>query len=101
MPDVSSAAQSRSRRLTLNSDGRRHPLENGMTVFTLTAGLVAFAVGMIVAAHAAAVILGAVAFAVGMYAQMVSQTTEQRILIVTGIIAAFVGGAVGLGHGGF
>ncbi len=103
MPEVSSAArpQTQTPRFTLNSDGRKHPRQNGMTLFTLVAGLIAFALGLIVAAHAAAVILGGAAFAVGMYAQLNSDTTEQRILIVTGIIAAFVGGALGLGHGGF
>ena len=37
----------------------------------------------------------------GLYAQMVSATREQRILIVTGMIAGFVGLALGLAHGGF
>jgi len=33
--------------------------------------------------------------------QMVSHTREQRILIVTGIIAGFVGLAIGISKGGF
>jgi len=37
---------------------------------------------------------------VGLYAQMMSATREQRILIVTGMIGAFVGLALGLAHGG-
>jgi hypothetical protein len=32
---------------------------------------------------------------------MISATREERIIIVTGLIAAFVGGALGLAHGGF
>jgi len=37
---------------------------------------------------------------VGFYAQLVSATREERIIIVTGLIAAFVGGALALAHGG-
>jgi ammonia channel protein AmtB len=44
---------------------------------------------------------GLVACLVGLYAQMISATREQRILIVTGIIAGFVGLAIALGQGGF
>ena len=32
---------------------------------------------------------------------LVSATREQRVLIVTGMIAGFVGLALGLAHGGF
>jgi hypothetical protein len=86
---------------TLNSDGRRHPLENALTIFTLLAGLIAFATGFIVRQHMLATLIGVAALVVGLYAQLVSATREQRILIVTGLVAAFVGVALGLAHGGF
>ena len=96
------AIQTESRaRLTLNSDGQRHPVENALTLFTFVAGLVAFAIGFIVRAHAAGTALGIVVFVVGLYAQLVSNTREQRILIVAGIIAAFVGMGLSIAHGGF
>ena len=93
----------------LNSDGRPHPVENVLTIFTLVDGLVSFVLGMIVrnapSAGATVTIIatatGLSALLVGLYAQMVSATREQRVLIVTGIIAGFVGMALGLGHGGF
>jgi hypothetical protein len=44
---------------------------------------------------------GLIAMVVGLYAQMVSATREQRVLIVTGMIAGFVGLAIGLSRGGF
>ena len=44
---------------------------------------------------------GLVAILVGLYAQMVSATTSQRVLIVAGMIAGFVGLALGLSRGGF
>ena len=88
-------------RLTLNSDGQRHPVENALTAFTFVAGIVAFAIGFIVRAHVAGTVLGIVAFLVGMYAQLVSNTREQRVFIMAGIIAAFVGMGLSVAHGGF
>jgi uncharacterized membrane-anchored protein len=93
----------------LNSDGRPHPVENALTVFTLLAGLVSFVLGMIVrnTPGAGAVVVmvataaGLASVLIGLYAQMVSATREQRVLIVTGIIAGFVGMCLGLAHGGF
>ena len=93
----------------LNSDGRPHPVENALTIFTLLDGLASFVLGMIVrnvpSAGAPVTIIatatGLSAMLVGLYAQMISATREQRVLIVTGIIAGFVGMALGLGHGGF
>jgi hypothetical protein len=93
----------------LNSDGKPHPVENIMAIGILLIGLVSFVLGMIVrnspsitaSAHIVATLTGLFALLVGLYAQMVSSTREQRILIVTGIIAGFVGLAIGLAHGGF
>lgn len=86
--------------VTLNSDGRHHPLQNSLTVFTLVAGLVAFATGWIASQHMAATVLGLTSLVVGLYSQLVSATREQRMLIVAGLVAAFVGVALGLAHGG-
>jgi len=99
----------RTRPNILNSDGQRHPLENVLTIFVLLDGLVSFALGMIVrnvptaaaALHVIATATGLTAILVGLYAQMVSATREQRVLIVTGMIAGFVGLALGLSRGGF
>jgi len=88
-------------RITLNSDGKRHPLLNAATAFTFFAGIAAFALGLVVKAHLAATILGLVAFAVGMYTQLVSATREERIFIVTGLVGSFVGLGLGIAHGGF
>jgi hypothetical protein len=96
------AIRSQSRtRLTLNSDGQRHPMENALTVFSFAAGIVALALGFIVRAHLPGTVLGIVAFVVGMYSQLVSNTREQRIFIMAGIIAGFVGMGLAIAHGGF
>jgi hypothetical protein len=99
MPEVASA-RPRSH-LTLNSDGQRHPLENSLAVFTLITGLIVFAVGWVVSLHVLASVLGIVSLLVGLYAQMISATREERVIIVTGLVAAFVGTALGFAHGGF
>jgi len=105
---MTESARTGSRANILNSDGRSHPVENALTVFTLIIGLVSFVLGMIVrnahtgtAVHITATATGLIACLVGLYVQMISSTREQRILIVTGIIAGFVGLAIGLSRGGF
>ena len=105
---MAGTVNSRQRHSILNSDGRPHPVENLLTIFTLVVGLVSFALGMVIRnAHTGAAVIviatatGLVSCLVGLYAQMISATREQRVLIVTGIIAGFVGLAIGLSKGGF
>jgi hypothetical protein len=90
------------------TDGRPHPLLNMTSACTLVVGLVSFALGMVLryvtSTHAlalAAAITGLASLLVGLYTQMVSATRAERILLVTGMIAGFVGLALGLAHGGF
>ena len=97
-------------RVTLNSDGQSHRVLNAFVVFTLLLGLASFVIGLVIRnvpsadTHTMAIvagITGLVSLLVGLVTQMLSATREQRIIIVTGIIAAFVGLALGLAHGGF
>jgi hypothetical protein len=99
MPQAASA-RPRSH-LSLNSDGQRHPVENSLAVFTLITGVAAFAVGWKVSLHLLATVLGGASLLVGLYAQLISATREERMIIVTGLVAAFVGAALGIAHGGF
>ena len=102
MPEaISTQSRGRAPRLTLNSDRQRHPLLNAATAVTFVAGLVAFTLGLVVAEHLAATVVGMFAFATGMVAQLVSATREERIFIVAGLVAAFVGMGLGIAHGGF
>jgi hypothetical protein len=41
------------------------------------------------------------AFGVGLVGQLMSATREERILLVTGIVAGFVGMGLAIAHGGF
>ena len=102
MPETA-PARSRSRlpRVTLNSDGQRHPLLNSLTAVTFVAGVAAFVTGLIVHLHLLATVVGLVGFLIGLYAQMFSATREERIFIVGGVVAAFIGMGLGIAHGGF
>ncbi|HEX6523098.1 MAG TPA: hypothetical protein VF070_24340 [Streptosporangiaceae bacterium] len=102
--------RSRLPHITLNSDGQSHPLINVLAFFTLIIGLVSFVLGLVIRnvsgadTTAMAIVTaatGLVSLLVGLYAQMISATREERVIIVTGIIAGFVGLALGLAHGGF
>jgi hypothetical protein len=72
-----------------------------LAFFTLIAGIAAFATGLIVRDHLIGTIVGIVAFGTGLFTQMMSATREQRIIIVAGLIAAFVGMGLAIAHGGF
>lgn len=95
-------------RITMNSDGRPHPLMNAIAVFVLIIGLAAFAFGITIVNISSpglslaipASTLGLGSLLIGLYAQMMSATREERMLIVLGIITGFVGLAIGLAHGG-
>jgi len=104
------SSRSRLPHITLNSDGQSHPLVNVLAIFTLVIGLLSFVLGLVIrnvpsadstAMAIVTAVTGLVSLLVGLYAQMISATREERIVIVTGIIAGFVGLALGLAHGGF
>ena len=93
--------------LTLNDDGERHPMENSLSVFTVVAGLVACVLGFLAYqdvsgawTHVGATWLGLITLIIGLPAQLFSATRSERMLIVTGLVAAFVGVSLGLAHGG-
>jgi ammonia channel protein AmtB len=96
-------------RLNLNSDGQSHPLLNTAAFATLLVGLLSFALGLFlrtgpVNGHVWAIatsVTGLAAMLGGLFCQMLSATREERVILVTGIIAGFVGLALGLAHGGF
>ncbi|MDP9864082.1 MULTISPECIES: hypothetical protein [Streptosporangium] len=101
MPHVFRSTGGRPSRFRLNSDGRRHPVENVLSVVTLACGLIAFLSAFVPSAHAVGAWLGTVGFFGGLYSQYVSATTAERALNIVGIVASFVGVALGIYHGGF
>ena len=99
----------RERTNILDTDGQPHPVQDILTIITLVLGMISFVLGLIVrnvaGTGAATVIIatatGLISILIGLYVQMVSATRNQRILVVTGMIAGFVGVAIGLSKGGF
>jgi hypothetical protein len=107
---IPTGRRSRFPHVSLNSDGRPHPVVNGLTIFVLAIGLASFVLGLVIRNvpgasglgwAIASAATGLTALLVGLYTQMISATREQRVLIVGGIIAGFVGFALGIAHGGF
>ena len=92
----------RARHFSLTSEGQgSHPLIWAAAGYTLVAGIVSTVLGLLTVAHIVGTILGLTAFLVGLLAQMLSATRNERMIIVTGIVAAFVGMGLGFAHGGF
>jgi ammonia channel protein AmtB len=95
--------------MTLDRGGKRQLTLNALAAVTIATGLVSFVVGMIVrnepsasaAMHVTATVTGAFSIVLGLYVQMISATRTERIVVVTGMIAGFVGACLGLAHGGF
>lgn len=95
--------------LTFSRDGTRRLMLLAVAIAILVLGVASFLLGMFArdtpsaspAIHVTATATGIIAVGLGMYMQMVSATRNERIVIVTGIIGGFVGGCLGLAHGGF
>lgn len=94
------ATRTRPRSL-LNSDGKSHPLENTLCLVTFGCGLVALPAGAMHSAHLIASVVGAAGCAIGLFSQLISETTAQRWFNVIGVGGCFVGLSLGLAHGGF
>ncbi|GGL01259.1 hypothetical protein Sme01_41460 [Sphaerisporangium melleum] len=101
MPSATSPAGREHVRLTLNSDGKKHTLENTLTAVALVCGVIAFLSGPVVLAHAVASWAGVIGFLVGLYSQYVSATTAERAVNIVAIVMSFLGAAMGIYHGGF
>ncbi|WP_119731465.1 hypothetical protein [Thermomonospora amylolytica] len=85
----------------LNTDGRRHPLENALTLTAFVLGVCALVFGFISATHFLGALAAVLGLPLALYAQLVSATTGERFFNVIAMIASFVGGAMALRHGGF
>jgi hypothetical protein len=101
LPHFLQPTQGQGFKLTLNTDGRRHPVENTLAVATLVIGLIAFLALFFPGGHVVASWLGTLGFGVGLYSQYISATTPQRSLNIIGLVASFLGAALGIANGGY
>jgi hypothetical protein len=88
-------------RVTLNTDGRRHPVENALTALTVFLGVVALLCAFSPSLHSIGSFVGLAGILVGLYTQLISATTAERMVLVTFLGASAVGFALNMAHGGF
>lgn len=84
----------------LNTDGKPHPRENALAVATLALGGVAILASLFPALHLLSSWAGLAGIIAGGWGQLISATTAERFLFVTGLLAAAVGLYVGMTQGG-
>ncbi|GAA0916724.1 hypothetical protein GCM10009560_12120 [Nonomuraea longicatena] len=101
MPHMLEPSDGDQRILALNSDGRSHPVENALAIATFVIGLVAFVSIFFPGGHVIGCWAGTLGFVMGFYSQYLSVTTGERVLNIMGIVASFVGVALGIARGGF
>jgi hypothetical protein len=87
--------------LKIDGEGRGHPLIDIAAVYSVMAGLAAFIIGMLDGSPMAGSILGITGFIIGLVGQMLSVTRIERIVLVFGIVASFIGAGIAFAHGGF
>jgi hypothetical protein len=99
MSQASTESQPHSQLATGAARGQQ--LLNAASAATLVVGVVVCVGGFFVSLHLFASVVGIITMMVGLALQLLSMTRTQRILIVPGVIGAFVGMALGIAHGGF
>ncbi|GGO86280.1 hypothetical protein [Wenjunlia tyrosinilytica] len=86
--------------LTLNTDGKAHPVENGFAAVTALLGLIAAITSIWPGLHLLSSWTGLIGVCTGLWAQMISATTAERFVAILGLGASAVGLYLGLAHGG-
>jgi hypothetical protein len=84
----------------LNTDGFSHPRENAATLLTTSFAIAAGVCALIPAMHVLGCWAGIAGLATGLYAQMISATTAERLVNVTAMTVSGIGLLMGLAHGG-
>jgi hypothetical protein len=85
---------------TLNTDGARHPLENTGSALTAVLGVCAAVCAFIPSMHLLGSWTGLAGLGAGLWAQMISATTAERFVNITGVVLSGLGLLFGLAHGG-
>jgi hypothetical protein len=86
--------------LTLNTDGRPHPLVNSLAVVTLVLGGIAVITSAFNSLHLLSSWTGLVGIFTGGYGQFISVTTAERFALIIGLGMSAVGFYIGVAHGG-
>lgn len=78
-----------------------HAAGNALAAASITIGIAALILGWIPSTHFPGAVAAVIGLPLALYSQMISGTINQRWLNVIGMVAAFLGGAFALSHGGF
>lgn len=84
----------------LNTDGGSHPLENTGSMLTAVLGLIAAVCAFFPPLHLLGSWTGLFGLGTGLWAQMISATTAERFVNITGVVLSGIGLLFGLAHGG-
>ncbi|MEU6815731.1 hypothetical protein [Streptomyces sp. NPDC046860] len=82
------------------SDGKPHPLQDGLTVAALVLGLLSFVTCFFGGLHLVASWAGLIGMIAGAYGQWISITTRERFGLVVGMGASGIGFLIGMANGG-
>ena len=84
----------------LNTDGLSHPRENAATLLTTSFGIAAGICAFFPTLHILGAWAGIAGLGTGLYAQMISATTSERVFNVCAMTVSGVGLLLALAHGG-
>ncbi|RII06922.1 hypothetical protein DSC45_34800 [Streptomyces sp. YIM 130001] len=82
------------------TDGKPHPLQDGLLAVTLVLGLTALITAMFHSLHLLSSWAGLVGIVTGAYGQYISETTRERFGLILGLGASAIGFFLGMAHGG-
>lgn len=86
--------------LTLNTDGRPHPVANSLAVFAACCAVLSAVCAWYPSTHVVGAWSGLVGLVTALWSQMISATTAERFINVSAMIVSGVGLLFGLAHGG-
>jgi uncharacterized membrane protein (DUF2068 family) len=95
------APGNRAHRLTFNTDGKRHPLENSLLAVTLVLGVIAVVTAAFSQLHVTSSAVGLAGILTGAWGQYISVTTAERYALIIGLGMSALGFYLGMAHGGF
>jgi hypothetical protein len=90
----------RTHRLTFNTDGQPHPLENTFVAVTLVLGVIAVITSAFDSLHVVSTWTGLAGILSGGWGQYISVTTAERFALIISLGMAGLGFYLGMAHGG-
>jgi hypothetical protein len=87
-------------RLSLNNDGRRHPLQNSLVAVTVVLGTIAAVTAGFPSLHVVSTWTGLAGILSGGWGQYISETTTERYALILSLGMSALGFYIGMANGG-